>query len=1114
MKQINKNGFHFIKGAWIQRVSVFLCVVLLANGVSVPACGQDLLPDGTNSVSENSTAMEEVSISADVHPEEAAPQVTESAADYPLPELHYEFCEIENSEYADEEAEASLPVSYLSMDIAGLSVSDNTYSPKADAPYLLSPVRNQNPTNTCWAFAITGAMEIAAIREGIRDNTQSYSPYHMAYFLYHHVPDPLGGTDHDRNTAVGSEPAFLNAGGNLFMTLFQSSNWAGPADESVAPFEIYKETGTSLDESLSYVGDAVLRNGYMLSTGDSMTQDIKQAVVAYGGVAIMYNADAAYRNTATSASYCEESGTNHAVVIVGWDDAYSKENFLPGHRPGAPGAWIVKNSWGTGSGIGGYYYISYEDKSIAFPIALELMERGTYDNNYHYDGSLAATDASTVMVQSGGSIANIFTAKASELKCDESLEAVSIAIKSTDVSYEIDIYKNLLPDDDGNINPGSGILVHRQSGTLGMAGIYTIPLTESVRLENGEKFSVVFRLYKEGASSIYVWTEKDYNYGWCNGSADIQKEQSYRKLTEGYKWFDLSNKSTTNTFGNLARIKAFTNTLDTIESTDISHYTISISQNSYLGDGNEKRPSVILQRGSQTLVQDRDYRVEYTDNVASGKASAIVTGLAPYEGTVTIPFYIYAYTPEECPQHEMEEGICINCGAAVSRQEISIKADGVDIGSDTLNKTYLDEPFALTITGNQGEPVFESDNTQILQVDEDGMVSILGAGTAHITVTSAQTELYAEAKKVIVVHIAKARLSEAGLSQTSYLYDRTAKTPSVTVRDEKGNLLEAYKDYAVRYVNNTNPGTAQVQISGIGNYTGDIGEEFMILRPSQDSCDHVYENGPCIYCGYTRRIQTLEGTTAYEKKYSARGFYLNMKTSGDGKLSYSSDDPEVVTVDERGYATIHGTGFCYVTVSASQTNLYYPASKQVLVEIIQGTVSLTPSVTSITKTYGTGAFSLGIRTTGDGKLTYKSGDKKVAVVSSKGKVTIKGCGETTITVTSPETDKYAKKTKKITLKVRPQKAVIAKLKANGNRKVTLTVKKDKNVSGYLIRYTTDQNFKKKIRTGKLTKSGDTRYVFSKLARGKTYYFKVRSYRKVNGINYYGAYSEIKKVKVK
>ncbi len=57
---------------------------------------------------------------------------------------------------------------------------------------------------------------------------------------------------------------------------------------------------------------------------------------------------------------------NHAITVVGWDDNYSKDNFLSsdGKKPNKDGAYICLNSWGESYNDKGYFYISYEDRFI------------------------------------------------------------------------------------------------------------------------------------------------------------------------------------------------------------------------------------------------------------------------------------------------------------------------------------------------------------------------------------------------------------------------------------------------------------------------------------------------------------------------------------------------------------------------------------------------------------------------------------------------------------------------------------------------------------------------------------------------------------------------------
>ena len=147
-----------------------------------------------------------------------------------------------------------------------------------------------------------------------------------------------------------------------------------------------------------------------------------------------------------------------------------------------------------------------------------------------------------------------------------------------------------------------------------------------------------------------------------------------------------------------------------------------------------------------------------------------------------------------------------------------------------------------------------------------------------------------------------------------------------------------------------------------------------------------------------------------------------------------------------------------------------------------------------------------------GKITYKTGNKKVATVNSKGKVTVKGTGKATITVTAKATSTYSKCVKKITVYGVPKKPEMKKLTA-GKKKFTVQWKKDKKADGYQVQYSTDKKFKKNVKSVNVSKK-NTKATVKKLKKRKTYRVRVRSYKKINGKKYYSGWGKVKSVKVR
>ena len=96
---------------------------------------------------------------------------------------------------------------------------------------------------------------------------------------------------------------------------------------------------------------------------------IKEALCAHGPLATAVMVDGpfqAYTGGVFDERFQHFQGINHAITIMGWDD---EKIGLDGNR----GAWLIKNSWGTGWGATGdfgsskgYMWISYNTNNIGF----------------------------------------------------------------------------------------------------------------------------------------------------------------------------------------------------------------------------------------------------------------------------------------------------------------------------------------------------------------------------------------------------------------------------------------------------------------------------------------------------------------------------------------------------------------------------------------------------------------------------------------------------------------------------------------------------------------------------------------------------------------------------
>ena len=180
---------------------------------------------------------------------------------------------------------------------------------------------------------------------------------------------------------------------------------------------------------------------------------------------------------------------------------------------------------------------------------------------------------------------------------------------------------------------------------------------------------------------------------------------------------------------------------------------------------------------------------------------------------------------------------------------------------------------------------------------------------------------------------------------------------------------------------------------------------------------------------------------------------------------------------------------------------------------VQKTQTIT-AASAVKKAVNSKVFSLKASTNGNGALSYTSSNPKVATVSRGGNVTVKSIGTAKITIKAAATSTYKAATKTVSVTVTPKKASLVKVSAAGAKKVKLSWKKDKTVSGYRIAYSYSKNFKSSVKTVMVKKNTKIAATLTKLKKGKTLYVKVRAYKTVGGKRIYGSYSTPKKVKIK
>lgn len=270
---------------------------------------------------------------------------------------------------------------------------------------LITAVRDQAPYGTCWAHGAISCLETSLIKNQQTDRSVNLSELHLAWYTYYGE-----NTDHDASLYAAGDNWLpfgsgnvYNEGGNSEEAASALARGYGAVSESTITNMMMKQKPGDLYQTKSehQMGEAFMIDspndihytGNVASSthSESGILAVKQALLAYNSVAVMYNHyDGNMQNKDGQYYYYNNPGTatvNHTVTIVGYDDSVEKTNFASGNHSEPPldGAFLAKNSWGENWGNQGYFWISYCDSTLYDPWCFEAAAE-TYDQVYQYDG--------------------------------------------------------------------------------------------------------------------------------------------------------------------------------------------------------------------------------------------------------------------------------------------------------------------------------------------------------------------------------------------------------------------------------------------------------------------------------------------------------------------------------------------------------------------------------------------------------------------------------------------------------------------------------------------------------------------------------------------------------
>lgn len=640
-------------------------------------------------------------------------------------------------------------------------------------------VRDQNPFGTCWAFAGTGSFEYAVDKK--TGSNTDYSEEHMIQRL-------------SKNGDTGYQITSKDTGGNEYMYSGYFTSGYGPVSDSLFPYDTTKSTLQIIPSILNAKGNYRATDVQFFKTTDDANgalnsetvNTVKQAVYNNGSVTCGITWDSSMIQEDKVSYYNNDDNarndSNHEVLIVGWDDDYSADHFEGVTKNGA---WLVRNSWGNNIGDNGYFWVSYQDKSLIPSCTIRSYEEVSDDDTiYNLDESGALYPQVTYDGTSQVGFINSFS-----LKKREKLKEVTFYEAETGAQYQL-FYVPV--KDDGSLDIGNKQAITEKK-TLDFPGYHTEKITKEI---NVKKAAIMVMIdsnedsaglgaegsISDGRKKLYIPTlEKGQSYIYANGELG-----------------DLYDMGTN--FGNWS-IKLVT------EKADSAFYAKDHKNSTDLGSfrwtGSSVKPSIgdiVSEDDGSVLKQETDYELEYENNTNPGTATVKITGLGKY-AKCSLTF---TYTIENKTFH------------------IDGKKDGDSLDDKEWTGEEINPSVGNVLSDYDNRVLEEGTDYKLVYSDN------INVGTATVKVVGMGD--YEGCNLTFVYKIAEScgyngffvenASGKSDLGSVKWTGDPIRKKPGIIRCSHCKKELTEGTDYELEYKNNIDPGTATVTVKGIGKYKG------------------------------------------------------------------------------------------------------------------------------------------------------------------------------------------------------------------------------------------------------------------------------------------------------